>query len=196
MGVPSPAIPAALSDGTVVHATTLNAMLSNLTNLYSYLNGGFRTQRPCVIAQQTSTQSVNNQSDTLLNFNVAGVNTDSMWTAGAPNLITIQTAGIYWLFSQVRWPSLTGINQGSVFASNLMVNGTNPLTNTIATQTTLATLQTTPNNAGPTPQCGVIANLAVGAVVYLDVWQNCGTQSTKLDFGGTYLGAVWLTPSS
>lgn len=195
MTAPAPAIPSFV-DGQVVHQGDLNALAQNLTNLYAYNQGGFRTQRPCVIAKQNNSQPVNNQTDTLLTFNAAPVNTDNMWVVSAPDRLTIQTAGIYFLFSQVRWPSLSGINQGSVFASNLMVNGTNPLTNTIATQTALAILQTTPDNAGPTPQCATVANLSVGAVVYLDVWQNCGNQVTQANFGSTFLGAVFLTPST
>src|SRR4051812_47309331 len=100
MSIPTPTIPA-FTDGMIVHAADLNALAANLTNLYQYNQAGFVSQRPCVIARQTSGQSIPNNTNTLLNFQTAAINTDNMWTAALPNTITIQHAGIYLLMGQI-----------------------------------------------------------------------------------------------
>lgn len=192
MATPTPAIPT-FSDGSVLSASQLNALGSNLTNLYNYNQGGFNTQRPAVIAQQTTGQAINNQTDTLVSFNSTTVNTNNMWVASNPTYLTIQTAGIYWLFSQTRWPTIGSPTLNTVCASNIMANGTNVQTNTIASNL----LPFVSNGAGCGNQCGIIANLTAGTNIYLDVWQSSGaTQTLATNFGGTFLGAIFLTPSS
>lgn len=191
MAVPAPAIPT-FTDGMVVHATDLNALASNLTNLYNYNQAGFQSQRPAVIAKQTTAQSINNTTDTLINFQATDVNTDNMWTASVANQLTIQHAGIYWCFSQVRWPTIPSPALTTVVASNILANGTT-VGNTIASNL----LPFVNSGAGCGTQAGVIANLAAGATLYLDVWQSSGAaQSIKSDFGGTFMGAIFLTPST
>lgn len=189
MGVPTPVIPT-FTDGMIVHASDLNALASNLTNLYTYNQAGFTTQRPCVIAKQTSGQTLTTNLDTLINFQSAAINTDNMWTAGTPNQFLIQHAGIYWIFSQTKWPPSAA---GFGLSSSILVNGTNAVTNSVATQL----LGTYASGSGPSTQCGVIVNLAAGATVYLNGWQNTGSNQTlATGFGGTFLGAVFLTPST
>lgn len=166
----------------------LNALANNISNLYGYNQGGFRTQRDCVIATQTTGQSIPNITDVIVNFNQATVNTNNMWAGAQPQQITIQTAGIYWIFAQARWPSLGGATLSTACASNVQVNGTALGANLLPFVST---------GSGPVNQAGVIANLAVGAIIRLDVWQSSGAaQTMPIDFGGTYLGAVFLTPSS
>lgn len=201
MAIPTPAVPT-FTDGQVVHATDLNALGSSITNLFNYNQGGFSTQRPCVIASQTTGQSIPSISDTLVTFNTAAVNTNNMWVASQANQITIQTAGIYWLFSQIRWPSLTqsvGNISGTVgdilkaVSSSILLNGTNAQTNSVATQL----IPYVNTGAGPATQCGLIANLAAGSTVFLNAWQSAlGSQTLPTNFGGSYLGAIFLTPSS
>lgn len=191
MGTPSPAIPS-FTDGLVVHQADLNALASNLTNLYNYNQGGFRTQRPAVIAQATSTQSISPSTGTLVTFGTATVNTDNMWVGGSATQITINTAGIYWLFGQCRWPAISGATLANGLVANIQVNGLNP-SDIVATQS-LPMINSTP---GATNQVGVIANLAAGAVAYLDVFQNAvGSITLQTDRGGSFLGAIFLTPST
>ena len=188
MGIPTPAIPSFV-DGQIVHATDLNALASNLTNLYNYNNAGFVTQRPMVIAQQTTGQSCANAAYTNISFNVAGINTDNMWAAGSPTVITIQHAGVYWIFGQIRCPQFAS---GGV-AGNILVNGTS-FSNSQSTNI----FGPGPSGfTGPTPQMGLIANLAVNSVLYLSLYQSTGGAiTTQTDFGGSYLGAVFLSPST
>jgi hypothetical protein len=184
---PSPVLPS-FTDGTLVHQGDLNALAQNLTNLYNHNQGGFRTQRPCVIAQTTTGQTINTGKDTILTFQQALVNTDNMWIPSVTDRITVRTAGIYWIFSQGRWPTFSS---GFVSTSTL-VNGTS-VTNAVATQL----IPCAASGSGPSTQNGVLINLAAGATVYLNGWQNSGADQTmRTDFGGTFLGAIFLTPSS
>src|ERR1043165_6085029 len=121
MSIPTPTIPT-FTDGMIVHAADLNALAANLTNLYNYNQAGFVSQRPCVIAKQTTGQTLATNTDTLINFQSAAINTDNMWTASVPNQFTIQHAGIYWLFTQTKWPTSAA---GNAVSSSILVNGTN-----------------------------------------------------------------------
>jgi hypothetical protein len=189
---PTPAIPS-FTDGTLVRQGDLNALASNLTNLYSYNHGGFRTQRDCVIVTANSA-SIAATTDTLISFASASVNTNGMWVAGSPTQITIQTAGVYWVFSQTRWPTVNAPTNSNVVASNLLANGT-AVSNTVASN--LVPMIATGGGAGPSNQCSTLINLAAGATLYLDVWQNASTAiSTGTDYGGTFLGAIYQTPGS
>lgn len=189
MGIPTPTIPT-FTDGQVVHAADLNALGSNLTNLYNYGNAGFTTQRPMVIAQATTTQSCGNAVYTNVTFGQAVINTDNMWSASQPAQLTIQHAGVYWIFGQIRCPSFS---TGGV-AGNILINGTS-FSNSKSTNI----FGPGPSGfTGPTPQMGLIVNLAANATVFLSLYQSTGGGSLTLqtDFGGSYLGAAFLSPST
>jgi len=190
MATPTPTIPS-FTDGMLVHATDLNALASNLTNLYNYNQASFNSQRPCVIAKQTTGQTINSGTDTLVNFQTATVSTDNMWTASAPNKLTIQHAGIYWLFGQLRFPSIVSSSVATIWSGAILANGTS-FANAISVNTQVA-----PQGAAGGMSTGVIANLAVGATLYLNCFQSTGANQTLVtDAGGTYLGAIFLTSST
>lgn len=191
MATPTPAIPT-FTDGTIVHATDLNALSSNLTNLYNYNQASFTSQRPCVIAKTTVSRTLTTSVDALTTFDTALVNTDNMWTASVPTQITIQHAGIYWVFAQARWPTIGAPTLTTGVSCSILVNGTS-VTNAIATQL-IPFLNT---GSGPTTTAGAIVNLAVGATVYLDIWHSAGaTVNMPVNFGSNYLGAIFLTSST
>ena len=194
MATPSPAIPT-FTDGVVVHQADLNALGTNLTNLYNYNQAGFFTQRPTVLAKQTTTQSIAASTNTLINFDTAVINTDTMWVASVANQVTIQHAGIYFMFGELRFPGQTGATLANYFAVDILVNGTTPGTNSIC-YTAGPMLNIT--SALPLGfQAFGCANLAAGATVYLNVSHNSGGAiSTQVDRGNSFLGAVFLTPSS
>jgi len=191
MAIPTPAIPS-FTDGTIVHATDLNALASNLTNLYNYEQARFNSQRPCVIAKQTTGQAISNATDTLVNFQTATVNTDNMWTASAPNVLTVQHAGIYFVFSQARYPSVGANALNQVLTASLLANGTSFAANAIATMGIIP-----PSVGSGTGPCFTVINLAAGATLYLNLWQSTGGSVTLgTDGGATYLGAIFLTSST
>jgi hypothetical protein len=188
VAIPSPVIPS-FTDGTVVHQADLNALATNLTNLYTYNQGAFNSQRPACMAVQTVTQAITNNVPTLVNFNSAPVNVGSMWVGSQPAQITIQVAGIYYLFGQVRYSTLAGATLGIVSRGNIMINGTTPATNSVCN--TDVPFMTAGN--GPTSAAWFVANLAVGAVVYLDTLHNAGAGvSTTLLYGGSFLSAFFV----
>jgi hypothetical protein len=190
MSIPTPTIPT-FTDGMIVHASDLNALAANITNLYTYNQTGFVTQRPCVIAKQTTGQILTSNTDTLINFQSAAINTDSMWTAAAPNQFTIQHAGIYFVFSQTRYPSVpsNALNQG--LTASLLANGTS-FANAIATMGLIP-----PSTGSGTGPCFTVINLAAGATLYLNLWQSTGGSLTLgTDGGASYLGAIFLTSST
>jgi hypothetical protein len=186
MPTPSPAIPSFV-DGTVVHQADLNALASNLTNLYAYNQAGFFTQRPSVLVKATSGQTVANNTHTIVAFQSSLINTDNMWTASLPNQFTIQHAGMYWVFGQVRWPA----SAANLIQTNIMVNGTAVPANIAVT----ATLPAVNGSAGG-HHVAWMANLAVGATLYLDGFQNSGGTVTLDTFvGGSTFGAFFVTSS-
>lgn len=192
MATPTPTIPT-FTDGQLVHAADLNGLGSNLTNLYNYLNAGFTSQRPCVIAKQTTGQSIPSATNTLVNFQTAAVNTDNMWNSSQPNQLTIQHAGIYFLYSQTRYGAVSN-SLSEVVTTSLLVNGTAVPGNAVSTQA-----QIPPSvGAGTALMCISLVNLAAGSTVYLNAWQSTTGGAITLDtaYGGTYLGAVFLTPST
>jgi len=188
VAIPTPVIPS-FTDGTVVHQADLNALASNLTNLYNYNQGAFNSQRPACMAVQTVTQGVANSTATLVNFNSAPVNVGNMWVGSQPTQITIQIAGIYYLFGQVRYPADASGTLGIVCRGNIMINGTNPATNSVSN--TDVPFPTVGN--GPTAAAWFVSNLAAGAVVYLDTLHNAGAGiNTSLLYGGSFLSAFFV----
>lgn len=192
MGIPTPTIPS-FTDGTVVHDTALNALAQNLTNLYLYNNAGFVTQKPCAIVKQTSGQSIPNNADTVVNFQSAVINTDNMWTASVPGQLTVQHAGIYLLNGQVFYQAIGSPTLGTNMGGYLCVNGTTSSTNAVGAGGTNAGQ----GAAGPTANMAALVNLAAGATIFLEATQTTGaSQTLRTNFGGSWLAAIFITPST
>jgi hypothetical protein len=188
---PTPAIPS-FTDGTVVNASNLNALAANLTNLYNYNQASFISQRPAVQTKQTTGQSIPVTTDTLVNFQSATINTDNMWTASVPNTITIQHAGIYWVYAQVRYPGVTTSGFNHTCTGAILANGT-AVGNAVAG----CGIPGTTAGAGPSLHMGTVLNLAAGGTLFLNAWHSdTAAMTLGTDFGGSYLGAVFLTSST
>jgi hypothetical protein len=190
MPLPTPPIPN-FTDGQLLNAAGLNALAANLNNLYNYNQAGFFGQRPCVIARQTTGQNIPNAVDTLLNFQTTNVNTDNMFVPSQPTQLTIQHAGIYYVYSQTRYGIVAAASLAYGWTASLLANGTS-FANAIGTQG-----QIPPQVGNGTVVSGALVNLAAGATLYLNAWQSTGAiQTLGTDGGGSCLGAVFLTPSS
>ncbi|MDI3315886.1 MAG: hypothetical protein QJR12_16900 [Mycobacterium sp.] len=189
MTAPTPPIPTFV-DGQLVHAAELNALSANIMNLFNENQGGFRTQRPCVIARQTTAQGLQAGVFSTVNFQESVVNTDNMWVASRPDEIVINTPGIYYVFSQLRFP-VTGFDPSTKAVDGYILMNGRDFNNSITGQTMVPV----PLSIGTTIVATTIANLASGSTLYL------GTQASfnfQLDtgVGGSFLGALFLTPSS
>lgn len=180
MPAPIPAI-SSFTDGVVAHAVDLNSLGSNLTNLYNYTMGGFRTLKPaCEVRLTNATFSVPNSTDTQISWDVADVNTDNMWSSPTPGQMTVQTAGTYFLYVQA-------VHTGafSTFTTRLLVNGTTPSTNAVGSFS---------GNANGGNISAVVA-LAVNATIYGFVSQSTGAAvNLATTFGGCRMAAIWLSP--
>ena len=186
---PTPAIPT-FTDGLVVHATTLNALSSNLTNLYTYGQASFTSQKPCVVAQQTTGQTITGV-DTLLNFQTATVNTDNMWTASVPNQLTVQHAGIYYVWSVIAWAVTATGSFGNHGISYILINGS---TASSAVATSGNVYGTTAGNCAASTSC--IINLAAGATIF-SLGNSQGANNTLgVALGGSTLGAMYMTSAT
>jgi len=192
MSVPTPAIPV-FTDGTVVHATDLNALGSNLTNLYTYGQASFNSQKPCALIRQTTLQSIADNANATMTFQTAVVNTDSMWSSGAPTQLTIQHAGIYLLQGQTFYVNVAGMTTAQTGGCYLCVNGAVPASNAVAAGA--ANMST--SNCGPAGNVSCLVNLAAGATVFLVAVQTSGAaRNTQTGFGGSYISAIYQTSST
>jgi hypothetical protein len=192
VAIPSPTIPSFV-DGTVVHQADLNALATNLTNLYNYNQGAFNTQRPNVMAVQTVARSIANSTETTMTYDSAGPNVGNMWIASQPTQLTIQIAGSYFIFGQVRYGTLGGATLGTVARGNILINGTNPAANAVSN--TDVPFMTVGN--GTTSAAWYVANLAAGATVYMSTLQNSGAAMfTALVYCGSFLSAFYIGSST
>lgn len=166
MSSPSPPIPS-FTDGTVVHQADLNALASNLTNLYTYMLGGFRIQPPMAVINQTVAQTFTTGTTAQVNYDTALVNTNSMWVAGTPNQVTIQTAGVYLMMQHVIWNnSFSGYR-----FCGITLNGTTVPANYLANTPYYDTAVVT----GASSLCAAVYSLAAGAVLYPIAGQGSGS---------------------
>jgi hypothetical protein len=192
MGIPTPVIPS-FTDGMIVHATDLNALAQNLTNLYLYNNAGFTTQKPCAIVRATTGQVIPNNADTVLNFQSAVINTDNMWTASAPGVLTVQHPGIYLLNGQVFYQAIGAPTLNTNAGGYICVNGTTSSTNAVGAGGANAGQ----GAAGPTANMSALVNLAAGATIFLEATHTYGASTTlRTNFGGSFLAAIFITPST
>lgn len=180
MTAPTPAIPS-FTDGVVVNAANLNAISSNLSNLYTYTQGGFRTSKPqCAVRLTNTTFSVPNATDTQIQWNTADINTDNMWIGTLPGQMTVNTAGTYFLYCQA-------VHQAgfSTYAVRLLVNGTSPSTNGVGT------FSGTANGAS----ISAMVPLAAGATIYGFVYQSTGAAvNLTTAFGSARMAAFFVSP--
>jgi hypothetical protein len=182
---PTPAIPS-FTDGTIVHQAAVNALASNLSNLYNFALGGFESAPPFCIANQTSTQSVTNNTYVPISFNTTLINVSNMWVASQPTQLTIQVAGTYILWGQVIWSGSTAGYRGQA----LTVNGLGVPGNQVSGQNW-------PNNPGGfvASSCFALYKLSAGATIYNMGWQNSGGALATSTGGllNSSLAALWIS---
>lgn len=143
--------------------------------------GGFRTLKPqCEVRLTNAAFAVPNATDTQILWDVADVNTDNMWSSPSPGFMTVQTAGVYFLYAQ-------SVHTGafSTFTTRLLVNGTSPSTNAVGSFSGNA-------NGG---NISAVVPLAANATIYGFVSQSTGgSVNLATTFGGCRMAAVWLSP--
>lgn len=184
---PTPAIPV-FANGTVYHASSLNALGSNLTNLYNYTLAGFRTYKPITVVRILSTGwSTTSGSPALMQFDTVDIDTnggfDSFLANSSIYSLAVRTSGIYRLYLQFTMVPPT-IDTGFIEA-HLCLNGTSIPGNAIS-----GALFT-----GRAVNTHATVGLTAGNSLYGVVTQNTGsTQTSSLTFGGSYLVMEWISP--
>jgi hypothetical protein len=172
-------------DGVLTHAASLTSLSSGVNAVNSLLTGAVapRAYVPTATAKITSNKSIANATDTIVTFDSAGVNNDTMWTATV-NHFTIKTAGVYIAWAQCHFTAASG----GIRAAYILLNGTSVTTNAVAGAFR------NPLNFGDGNFFLVFAppmSLAVNATLYFSVFQNSGL-SLNLDTSdsGAFMGVV------
>lgn len=187
MTAPTPPIPSFI-DGQLLHANNLNALGSNLTNLYNYTMGGFLNAPPLCIVSQSTAQSIATNSFAPVTFQSAVVNTPTMWVASLPTTITVSVAGVYLITGQILWATTSATGGREV---DLAVNG--------ATQANAIARSNSPGSTVYDVAVDTTAfyRLAAGSTIQMLAWQSSGAAlSTVVGVSTltTSMSALWVSP--
>lgn len=178
---PSPAV-SVFTDGLLVHQWDLGTLSANLTNLYAYDLGGFRTNRPLVAARCTTQTFTTGGADQQIFWDTVDLNYDAMWSSSSTGQLTVNTAGVYRIYVQA---AVLGA-LGNPMVAYICVNGTSTTNNAIGTMA--------PGSA-TTCNCDATVSLAVGATIYGFLFQSSGaSQGANTQFGGCRIHALWISP--
>lgn len=184
---PVPPIPT-FTEGTRLEENGLNSLSLNLRNLFNQTQGGFRTRKPICAAYQTAPQSIPTNVDTIMLFGGIAVNTDNMWATGANFALQVNTPGWYRLATQIHY----NVDAVGIRACKLLVNGTDPNTNAVASD------NRPPVTTGEGTVIGCqapLVHLAPGVFVYVNTYQNAGVGvSTVTTYSGSFVSAEWVAP--
>lgn len=184
MTTPTPPIPT-FTDGVPLHANALNALGSNITNLYNDALGGFVTAPAFCIANQTTTQSVATSTYTSITFNTTLINNSTMWVASQPGQLTVNVAGTYLVWAQVVWAGNTAGYRGSLICLNAGGPGNSISGSNIA------------NNPGGfcTTQTLALFKFTAASTILSQGWQNTGANLSTSTAGvlNSSLAALWLS---
>jgi hypothetical protein len=173
------------TDGILVHAASLTSLSTGVNSINSLLTGANapRAYVPTSTARITSNKSISNNLDTLVTFDSAGVNNDTMWTA-AVNHFTVKTAGVYLVWAQAHFTAAAG----GIRAAYILLNGTSVTTNAVA-----GAFRNPLNFGDGNFFCCVTPplSLAVNATLFFSVYQNSGG-ALNLDSvdSGAFMGVV------
>lgn len=181
MPTPSPAVPTFKTD-VLVDQAALNAAGSNLTNLYNYTMGGFRTLKPITAVRCTSGQSVSGSVYTQITWNTVDFDYDGMWSSGAQSQLTVQTAGVYWIQLQAAISAAPG---GTGMGAFIAINGTTVSSNSVGAANV--------GSASMLPAAALVG-LSAGATIYGFVIDTLGSTTISSANGGCRLTASWVSP--
>lgn len=185
MTVPLAGLPTFVA-ASMVRQANLNALSTGLNNL-SLLASGLvvpRSYVPAVGVNTNANQSIANNVDQTVSWNAASVNNDVMWAVGAPDHLTIKSAGMFIFWARAHFVS----NATGHRAAHIMVNGTSIIANSIG----VTAVSAVGTSADTIFTCITQPTLLpAGATVYLSVYQNSGVALNLLTtLSGTMLAAI------
>lgn len=181
------------TDGVLVSAADLTNWAVNLDVLCQQTTGrtaaAGASTKPILKLNRNATQSVANNTTTLINWTTAVAQSGVTWAVGTPTQITIVTAGWYAITAQVTWVAGAAASERSI---SVLVNGTVVPTNITASflmrmgGVSVATVR---------HQVEGYEHLNVGATVYIGTYQNTGGAINLLNTPyGTWCTLVWDAP--
>lgn len=156
--------------------TDLTAHLGGIDNNLSSL-----WVPPMLRIRKNALQNISSGSDTQLTWNVADINTDTMWTSGGD--ITVKTAGVYDLKAGVLW----GANTTGRRVLYITLNG-------VGYNYHIAAYNWLSAGGVPGGTISTIYNLAVNDVLRVYVWQDSGaTISVPNDTNTHHLNSTFFS---
>lgn len=187
--MPSMTAWSSFTDGVIVHQAALNNLSTNGDSLCQITTGKTSasgvTSKPICEVHLTGPQSISNSTDALIAWNASAYNTDNMWVPGTANQVTVNTAGKYRISVVTDWSA----NATGMRSTKVMVNGTSN-SNVVA-----SFVGSTSSAFDCCYTVEYTVALAIGATIYVDVFQNSGsTLTTGLAFGGTSAVVEWVCP--
>jgi hypothetical protein len=171
-------------DGVMATAADLNALVDNVNNLYTVGMGGagFTAKKPHLVLRVTSAvRSITRLVDTAVVWDIADVNTDSMWSSGST--ITVQHSGTYRLDAQV------GVNGSFNDGINvyITVNGTTASSNGVGVWR---------DGKGYRGRCSATVSLVASSTITVVVNHTAGVnRNLSASGGGCRFAASWIGPA-
>jgi len=176
------------ADGQTVHDTDLllrDAAINNLALITTGANSGIKTAAPSAKALINASQSIANNTDTLVTMNTVAWDTDGMFNATNPFEFTVNTPGKYLVSIQTSWPpNATGMRAGKVY---LNVNSNAALISSSGVNATVGGFDTIQTSTA-------VWNAVAGDTVRFGVFQTSGgALNIQTAFGGTWMMVHRLT---
>ena len=179
--------PQAMYTGDRVYLGFVNTWPAGVLAAYTQCLGGFRTQRPLAKVTLDTTFGVANGNDVVVPFTTGAVDTDNMYSSLTPTQLTVQTSGWYRIILQQHWD----VNGAGQRACKIMVNGTNPSINAIASDSRAPGI----GGIGNMLCCEGFAHLTYGSTIYANAYQSSGgTQTLQTGYSGSFMSAEWICP--
>jgi hypothetical protein len=191
---PTPALPT-FAANEVTTAAQLNAVGSNATNLYSYLQGGFRVRRPMVAVRVTKeNREIVTNTDTRIGWDAVDFDTDNMWTGVVSEPLRINTAGWYRLGFQAMLQPITAA-AGAILAARLAIWTSTLGARSLSAQAIAVSYGPGLSGVGSKANCSQVVYLPATYEVDFWVTHTLGaTAALDNSFGGTRGYALWLGP--
>lgn len=179
--------PASMITGDRLYLSYVNSWPATILAAYTQCLGGFRTQRPLAKVILDTTFGVAGSNDVVVPFTTGAVDTDNMYSSLTPTQLTIQTPGWYRIILQQHWD----VNGSGQRACKIMVNGTNPSINAIASDSRAPGI----GGIGNMLCCEAFAHLSYGSTIYANAYQNSGSvQNLQAGYSGSFMSAEWICP--
>lgn len=171
----------------LVNAAALNPMAQDVDTLCQLTCG--RTiasspqAKPFVKVVRSTTFSMSNNAATTVSWSSAPGSSDGMWSSGAPTLITVQTAGWYYVTFQMSFANASATRRNA----SLLINGTSNPANLAASHDEYMGSPDTMRL-----QARFYEPLNVGDVIRATALQaSGGSINSDVNDGGVFLFAVW-----